>query len=126
MTQQETNVWKSAQLLVCRIGDGLSRVFRNQRYKGKIVKGNTITNGYADCGVGGDGGHDLIGWHSFIIQPHHVGKRIAQYLSIETKVKDGRRGDDQKTMASVVKESGGLSGFAENDDDVKKIIQEWD
>lgn len=125
MKQGETNVWKSAQLLICRVGDGMSRLFRNQRYKGKIVRNNKVTNAWADCGVGGDGGHDVIGWHSFIIQPHHVGKRIAQYLSIETKSGDGVESTEQQTMVNIVKKSGGLSGFARNDDDVKKILEDW-
>lgn len=125
--QKETNVWKSAQIFICRYGDGLSRLFRNQRYKGRIVNGDTITNAWADCGVGGDGGHDTVGWHSFVIRPEHVGKRIAQYLSIETKTKRGvGHSKEQALMAVNVRKAGGLSGFADCDDDVERIIKEWE
>jgi len=123
LAQSETNVWKSAQLFVCRYKDGLSRLFRNQRYKGKVLTKNGET--WVDCGVGGTGGHDAIGWHSFIIQPHHVGKRIAQYLSIETKSRKGIASEEQKNMAKVVKEAGGLTGFAKDDGDVEKILGDW-
>ena len=124
--QSETNVWKSAQLYVCRFGDGLSRLFRNQRYKGPIVRKGQITAAWADCGVGGDGGHDLIGWHSFVIRPEHVGKRIAQYVSLETKVKIGKgHSTDQINMSAQVKKAGGLSGFAACDADVEKILKDW-
>lgn len=122
MSQNETNVWKSAQLFVSKLG---GRLFRNQRYKGPIVRNGKVTDAWADCGVGGDGGHDVIGWFSFVIRPEHVGKKIAQYLSVETKIKSGKRTDEQKTMVRVVKEAGGLSGFATNDDEVKKIIEDW-
>lgn len=122
MPQNETNVWKSAQLYASKLN---ARLFRNQRYKGKIVRNNKITDAWADCGVGGDGGHDLIGFRSFIIESHHVGKKIAQYFSVETKIKGGFRSDEQKNMARAVKEAGGISGFAESNEDVKKIMDEW-
>lgn len=123
--QNETNVWKNAQLFICTVGDRLSRLLRNQRYKGPIVRNGKITNAWADCGVGGDGGHDLIGYHSFVIKPEHVGKRIAQFMTVETKAARGREAHDQQNMVRVVKEAGGLSGFACNNDDIKKILAEW-
>ncbi len=121
--QSETNIWKSAQLFVCRFGDGLSRLMRNQRYKGKgITRSGEV---WLDCGVGGDGGHDVLGWHSFVIRPEHVGKRIAQYLSIETKTKGGRKSVEQKDMAEIVRKAGGLTGFARSDEEVEKILKDW-
>lgn len=120
--QGETNVWRSIMLTLSKLG---IKLFRNQRYKGKICRGDTVTNAYADCGVGGDGGSDLIGWRSLTIEPHHVGKRVAQFVAFETKTKTGTASDQQKRFVSAVKNDGGIAGVCRSDDDAIKLLEDW-
>ncbi|MER2512417.1 MAG: hypothetical protein ABTQ25_08370 [Nitrosomonas ureae] len=122
MKQNETNVWKRIQLFVSPLGH---RLLRNQRYKGPIVRNGKVTDAWADCGVGGDGGADLLGWRSFIIQPHHVGKRIAQFFAVETKVKDKKGSVEQENFISAVRNAGGIAGIARSEEDTKKIMDDW-
>jgi len=123
MAQAETNIWRKIALTFSPLG---FRLFRNQRYKGKIVRGDVVTSGYADCGVGGDGGSDLIGWRSILITPAMVGRRIAQFVAIETKTVTGRASDMQQAFINAVRKDGGLAGICRNDDDVHKLIGEYD
>lgn len=123
MSQSETNVWRNIALAFSPRG---FRLFRNQRYKGRIARGDVLTNGYADCGVGGDGGSDLIGWRTIIITPAMIGRKIAQFVAIETKTERGVKRDQQIMFVDMVNKSGGLSGFAKSNDCVDKLIEEQD
>lgn len=125
MVQQETNVWKNAQLYASSLGH---RLFRNQRYKGPIVRKGKVTKAWADCGVAGDGGSDLIGWRSIVITEDMVGKKIAQFVAAEAKTKDNIRGGtpDQDAFIKTVKDFGGIAGYIYDNDDLKKLMDEWD
>lgn len=69
-----------------------------------------------------EGSGDTIGWKSITITPDMVGMKIAQFLSIEYKTATGRARDKQVKWHEVVSKAGGLSGFARNNDDVRRII----
>lgn len=105
--QDETSVWKKAQIDLSPSG---YRLFRNQRYKGKIVKGNTITNGYANCGVGGDGGGDLIGYKIVRITQEMVGKIFARFVNIEAKTDKGVLSPEQSSFNEQIIKDGGIAG----------------
>lgn len=117
MTQAETKVWKEIMLALTNC-----RLFRNQRYKGQIVSNGKITGAWADCGVGGDGGSDLIGFVPTVITPDMVGKTVAIFLAIETKVKKGRVAEEQKTFIAGVRSYGGIAGVARSVEDAEKLI----
>lgn len=68
------------------------------------------------------GSGDTIGWKTVTITPEMVGQKIAQFASWEYKTEDGRASKDQVNWHNVVHAAGGLSGFARNDDDVRRII----
>lgn len=117
--QEETNVWKKMQLDLSP--DGF-RLFRNQRYKGKTEKGFWV-----DCGVGGDGGMDLVGYRKTIITPEMVGKTIAIYTEIDAKTKDGMKRKnksfiDQSARAERIRLDGGIAGICTCPEDVKKLL----
>jgi hypothetical protein len=115
--QAETGVWKMVRLVLSPVG---FRLFRNQRYKGPIVRNGKVTDSWADCGLV-DGASDLIGWRSFVITADMVGKRIAQFCAFETKIK-GKPSDDQNTFLSAVKRDGGVAEVVYNEDDLKKHL----
>lgn len=68
------------------------------------------------------GSADRIGWKSIVITADMVGKKFAQFLSLEMKAKNGIALDDQVNWHNVIINDGGLSGFARSDDDVKRIM----
>lgn len=113
MTQKETNVWRGIILEAQKLG---YRLFRNQRYKGMSDKG-----AWLDCGVGGDGGSDLIGYRIVTITPDMVGKRIAVFAAIETKAKGGWKRPEQKMFLDAINANGGIGLFAYSIDDVKGV-----
>ena len=71
----------------------------------------------------GVGSGDTVGWKSVTITEDMVGKKIAQFVSIEYKTEDGRARKGQPEWHAAVCRAGGLSGFARNDEDVRKILQ---
>ena len=86
----------------------------------------TQWGGWVTYGVGGDGGHDLIGWRSIIVTPEMIGQRIAIFTSVETK-KPGhktekKRLENQTDFRDAVLAAGGYSGFAECWQDLKVIF----
>lgn len=70
-----------------------------------------------------EGSGDTVGWKSIIITDDMVGKRIAQFLSIEYKTSKGKAREKQVKWHEVVWKAGGLTGFARNDDDVRDIVR---
>lgn len=69
------------------------------------------------------GSGDTLGWKSVVITPDMVGKKIAQFVSIEYKTEEGRPRKGQPEWHNAVCKAGGLSGFARSDDDVRKILR---
>lgn len=114
MSQKETNIWRQIILDAQELG---FRLFRNQRYKGFSDKG-----AWLDCGVGGNGGSDLIGYRITTITPDMVGRTVAVFSAIEVKVKGGNKGLDQKMFLEAVEKNGGIALFATGIEQVKKYI----
>ena len=99
------------------------RLFRNQRYKGPIVSGGKLTGGFADCGVGGDGGSDLIGFRIVTITPEMVGQTFARFVAIETKSRRGTKEVDQQAFIAGVQKQGGIAGFARSVDEAIALVK---
>jgi len=68
------------------------------------------------------GSGDLIGWHTVTITPDMVGRRVAVFLSIETKSNTGTADPEQKNWAEQVRYFGGISGIARSVSDAITII----
>lgn len=97
------------------------RLFRNNvgmAYMGSVVdddddmitlKGRRVVKFGLHKGSG-----DLIGWKSVTITQDMVGKKFAQFLSVEVKRPGGRRSSDQETWYIVVSESGGIAIVADD------------
>ena len=54
------------------------------------------------------GSADLIGFHSRIIGPEHVGRRIAQFLAVEIKTGKDRLNHKQPAWLDMVRKFGGI------------------
>jgi hypothetical protein len=68
------------------------------------------------------GSADLVGWKSVTITPDMVGKRVAVFLSVETKSLKGTKHIEQINWSEQVRRNGGLSGFAKTIPEVLTII----
>ena len=69
---------------------------------------------------------DLIGWHSMVITPEMVGRRIAVFMSVETKrTGGGEISDDQlKWQANVVRD-GGIAIITDSPADAQRAVNEF-
>lgn len=68
------------------------------------------------------GSADLIGWRSLVITPDHVGKTIAQFLSLEVKTDTGKPTDAQTIWLQNVQRAGGAAGIVRSIDDVNEVL----
>lgn len=82
------------------------RLFRNNVGTATTKDGRFISFGLHK------GSADLIGWESIEITPEMVGEKIARFLSVEVKAKNGRVSDAQNLWASVVNNAGGRAIIA--------------
>jgi hypothetical protein len=107
------------------------RIFRNNVGQGWIGHGaHTGTSIFIEnprplhaglCKGSGDG----IGWHTIEITPDMVGKRVAVFLSVETKAQRGRATSEQINWDSQVRAAGGISVIAKSVDDVTLAIRKY-
>lgn len=104
------------------------RLFRNnvgRGYQGNIAKkqGTTILLMFFRVIRFGlfKGSHDLIGWREVVITPDMVGKKIAQFFSVETKTETGKMSKFQKVWRDNVNAAGGLAVTVRSKDEATKI-----
>ena len=71
------------------------------------------------------GSGDLIGWNSVEVTPDMVGKKVAIFLSVETKrPKNGHVSTEQKTWMNVVNNAGGIAIVTNSEDKIKNLCSE--
>ena len=113
----ETGIQEDIRLAVSR---GDTRVFRNN--VGSWI--NRSTNRRISYGLR-VGSSDLIGWHSVVVTPDMVGRRVAVFTSIEVKTPKGYRSPQQRRWLDQVKAAGGISGVARSPADALALISSW-
>jgi len=109
-SSSQKHIWKRASELGARL-------FRNNVGAFQDKDGRWI-----QFGVFGKGGHDLVGWLPVVITQEHVGKTIAQFLTVECKGARGRPTKDQLRVMAMVQKAGGISGVASTIKEVEDII----
>lgn len=109
---------RAVQLSVLERVGGRSdiRIFRNSVGLGYTKTGTPIRFGLHT------GSADLIGWKSATITPSMLGKRIAVFVSIETKAPGRGPTADQTNWMQQVTAAGGLAGIARNCGDALDIV----
>jgi len=101
------------------------RVFRNNvgmAHIGTVVKqlqGRVVLDNYRVIKFGlFKGSGDFIGWKEVEVTADMVGKKVAVFLSIETKRPKGRRRPEQENWQEQVQKSGGIAVFVENPEEI--------
>jgi len=126
----ETNIWKRVLLAAGRL-PGV-RLFRNNVGQGWIGHAVRLPDGavlienarplHAGLFVGsGDG----IGWHSITITPEMVGRRVAVFLSVETKTARGRASAEQNNWREQVAAAGGIALIVRSDAEFTDLLQNY-
>lgn len=100
------------------------RIFRNNVGTGWVGKEIHLKPGQKIVARGGEvllinarplhaglvkGSGDGVGWRTIEITPDMVGRKIAQFCSLEAKTKNGRLSQEQKTWLRNVEMAGGLA-----------------
>lgn len=71
------------------------------------------------------GSADWIGWHSVVVTPEMVGKRVAIFCGLEAKSQTGTTSDDQDKFLLALKEAGGIGGVVRNAQDAEDVLKRW-
>lgn len=123
----ESAVTNHIRLLAAQNGDNLWRNNSGGFYdeRGRFVRyglGSFTPN--QNCASS-----DFIGIHTVLITPDMVGKVIGQFLAVEMKASNWRfnpndkHTQDQLNFINIVKNAGGLAGFANSPEDYIRILK---
>lgn len=127
------NVWVALGIMcrLFRLNSGMGWVqTRGKPYKednGDMVipGGRPVALGFGDTSgdpVAGVG--DLVGWTTITITPDMVGCDVAVFTDIETKSSaDAKKRKAQGEFISLVKQSGGIAGFAHTPEMAVAIVK---
>lgn len=94
------------------------RLWRNNRGQVELPSGGRLT-----YGVGPNGASDYIGYRVVRITADMVGRRIAQFLAVESKRPGENATEAQAAFASLVLEDGGQSGVAHSGEEAIWILR---
>ena len=133
---RESAIWKGTMLAVHKI-KGV-RLFRNNVGQGWVGRQVRLKPGQIYTAEGGEvvlkharplnaglvkGSADGIGWRTITITQAMVGKKIAQFLSIETKTTKGRIQKEQEIWKNNVKIAGGIALIVTDENEAADIIK---
>lgn len=98
------------------------RLFRNSVGAYRNNQGQFVRYGL------GPGTSDLIGWRTTVVSPDMVGKRVAIFVAIEVKDPAGKTNQErlknQKQFVKIVREHGGIAGFALSVDSALDLLNQ--
>jgi hypothetical protein len=104
------------QRVMC-LSRGMTRLWRNNCGSLKDAVGRWVK-----FGVANPGGSDLIGFHSVIITPEMVGKKVAVFTAFEVKGAKGRATKEQLIFVDLVKSFGGIAGIVRSKEEAKSLL----
>jgi hypothetical protein len=132
MTEQELQ-----QRLRLMFGTGDTRLLRNNVGTGwvgpieriaragiaQVRPGDVIVRNARPLHAGlGVGSSDLIGWHSIVIGPEHIGRRLAVFTALEVKAPKGRATEEQEAFVATVERMGGIAGIVRSEEQVRGLL----
>ncbi|OCC05148.1 hypothetical protein BA190_09545 [Labrys sp. WJW] len=71
-----------------------------------------------------EGSADIIGWHSVVVTPDMVGKRVAIFMAPEVKTPDGKPPTKlQRNFIRAVNDAGGISFPVRSEDEAAEALR---
>lgn len=70
-----------------------------------------------------EGSSDVIGLVPVTITPDMVGKTVAVFMAVEVKAPGGAKLKTQRSFVDMVKERGGIAGFAQSVEEAMALLQ---
>jgi len=126
MSNEETTLQTEIQLALAHESVRIWRNFVGTAWQGKVSKyKNSIVMSHArvlTCGLA-VGSSDLIGFVRKKITPEMVGHYVAIFTAIEVKTPTGVATVEQQKFIKMVKDNGGIAGFARSIDEAKALIK---
>lgn len=132
----ESALWRRVMLAAGKL-PGVT-LFRNSVGQGWVGKARRLRPGETVRADGGEvlitdarplhaglfvGSGDGIGWRTVTITQDMVGRQVAVFLSVETKVpKTGRMRPEQRTWDENVRRAGGISIIARDPNDLQEAL----
>ena len=124
--------------ILLKCGHGATRLFRQnvgktwignaKRYKRHarvtVAPGDVVIQNARRFHAGFVGQTDLGGWHSVVITPEMVGRKIAIYTALEVKTKTGRLKKAQRIFIDLVRAAGGLAGVVRSPEEAEDLLNE--
>ena len=131
----ETALLKRTLLALGRIS--AARLWRNntgQAWMGHAVRvaraglidvrpGDVVIRQARPVQFGLPGSGDIHGLRTITIRPEHVGMKIGQYVSVETKTAKGRQSEQQVKFGRMVTARGGLYIVARDADEAAETVR---
>jgi len=133
----ESALLRNVMLAACRITEASVRLFRNSVGQGWVGPSRRLKPGETYHARGGEviiteprplhaglikGSGDAIGWTTITVTTDMVGRRIAVFTSVETKVpRTGRLSPEQRNWHAQVRAAGGYSVIARSEDDLQAL-----
>ncbi len=90
----------------------------------RLNKGDVIIRQARRFHCGFEGQSDLGGWHSVLITPEMVGRKVAIYVALEVKTKTGRLKKAQQKFIDLVRAAGGLAGRVRSPEEAEDLLNE--
>ncbi len=94
-------------------------LYRNRRGMVELRSGAKMP-----IGLGPNGYGDNVGYLTVTITPEMVGRRVAVFTMIESKVRGGAD-DHQLKHIEEVRDAGGIAGCATSAEDCEQILTHW-
>lgn len=106
------------QCQLAATASGTARLFRNQ-----VGACRTIDGRFIKYGIANPGGSDLIGWHTVLITPQHVGRNLAVFVACEVKTATGKVSTTQQAFIDAVREAGGIGLVARSPQELEQVLR---
>ena len=111
----ELDIQREVQIAASQRG---ARLFRNNVGRFRSMHSERVIA----CGLA-RGSADLVGWRTITITPDMVGKKIAQFLSVEVKQPGKKEKEHQASWRKAVNLGVGCAGVARSVGDLLKILE---
>lgn len=129
MAVEENNITKRIQKATSRIGTRLFRQNVGMAWTGKVtrVSDKSVLIEHARPVQMGliTGSSDLIGWHTVVITPEMVGRKVAVFTAMEVKTPNGIATPEQKNFCKVICESGGIAGVMRSPESALELLENF-